>query len=672
MTRLLLGLVLVVTAFAAAPSTALAATPDLTLVTEARYDVRPEDRLVHVTVGIRATNHRRDTVIRRYYYDKAYLAVQPGTTNFRISSSGAKPSVKVAAKKKTHTLLLVNFGRRVYSGKSADLRLTFDLPDPGGAPTRQLRIGESLVSFPVWAFASESTPGSSVSVVFPADYEVRVESGDLGEPRTEPDGSIVLESGRLAAPLAFSAYVVGERPGALAERRMTVTALDQQIDLVLRSWEDDAPWAERVADVLERGLPELATRIGLPVDHEGPLIVEEAVSRSAGGYAGLFDPAASRIEIAYYADSFVVLHEAAHAWFNGRLLGDRWLNEAFASYYALAVADGLGIEARGQELTDELEAARIPLNAWAADESGDDPRTADATTDPDAPTADDAGYAAALALARTIAERAGEDGLSRVWAAAARRETGYERAPALGTAPDWRTVLDLLEAHTDARYDDLWRDWVVRPAEASLLEERSEASRDLEATAIAAGDWRLPRAIDRAMAAWQFDQARGLLAGAREVLALRTRVEAESAALGLRPPGALRGAFEGEGGSAAAIAEAEAEIATLQAIARAEETADAPVRGDAIERLGLVGQEPTADLEAARAAFEAGDLETAVARAEAAHSTWLGAGEIGRNRLLAGVAGLLVLFAAILLVTSRLRRPRPERLDREKGAAPVG
>src|SRR5690242_21577593 len=39
-------------------------------------------------------------------------------------------------------------------------RLTFDLQDPGGVPTRDLRVGDSLVSFPVWAFATDGTPRS--------------------------------------------------------------------------------------------------------------------------------------------------------------------------------------------------------------------------------------------------------------------------------------------------------------------------------------------------------------------------------------------------------------------------------------------------------------------------------------------------------------------------------
>ena len=59
-----------------------------------------------------------------------------------------------------------------------------------------------------------------------------------------------------------------------------------------------------------------------------------AVSRAGDGYAGLFDPAENRIEVAYWADHQLVIHEAAHGWFNGALLADRWANEGFASLYA--------------------------------------------------------------------------------------------------------------------------------------------------------------------------------------------------------------------------------------------------------------------------------------------------------------------------------------------------
>ncbi len=109
----------------------------------------------------------------------------------------------------------------------------------------------------------------------------------------------------------------------------------------------------------------------------------------------------------------MVLHESAHAWFNGGLLTDRWANEAFASYYGLEAAAELDVKATGDTLTPELEAARIPLNAWGAVGREDD-------------KTEDYAYAATLALAREIAERAGADGLRAVWADAAARVGAYQ------------------------------------------------------------------------------------------------------------------------------------------------------------------------------------------------------------------------------------------------------
>ena len=126
-------------------------------------------------------------------------------------------------------------------------------------------------------------------------------------------------------------------------------------------------------------------------------------------------------EVAYYADDFVVLHEAAHAWFNGNLLADRWALEAFASYYALEAAADLKVKAKGDELTDELRKSKIPLNAWGPigrEERG----------------TEDYAYAATLEVARQIAERAGEEGLQEVWQAAADKAGAYQPPASTGAA----------------------------------------------------------------------------------------------------------------------------------------------------------------------------------------------------------------------------------------------
>ena len=111
-------------------SPAAAANTDLTVVTNATYTVQPTPRRVHVVVAIDARNHRGETRTHKYYFDHAFLAVQPGASGFAIS--GAKgASVHVGSRSKDATLLRIDFGARLYGGGGRSLELTFNLVDPG-------------------------------------------------------------------------------------------------------------------------------------------------------------------------------------------------------------------------------------------------------------------------------------------------------------------------------------------------------------------------------------------------------------------------------------------------------------------------------------------------------------------------------------------------------------
>ncbi|HEU4920605.1 MAG TPA: hypothetical protein VFT20_12775 [Candidatus Limnocylindrales bacterium] len=658
---------------------ALAAAPDLTLTSETRYVVDPAGRAVHVMVALTATNRLADTKTRQYYFDRAYLAVQPGATNFAISARAGSPRVTVASAKADHTLLQIDFGRRLPAGSNRTFTLTFDLVDAGGAPTREIRIGESLVTFPAWAFATPETPGGSVTVVFPEGYAVEVESEQLGEPTTDATGNLVYTSGRLASPLAFFAYFVADRPTARSESIRTIEIAGRPVEVALRAWPDDPAWAERVGALVERGLPVLAERIGLPWLGRQPLVVAEAASRSSAGFAGRYDPAATEIEIAYYADSFVVLHEAAHAWFDGSLLAERWANEGFASWYALQAAAAIEEPAAPPVLTPEQLATRTPLNAWDAESGGE---AAGGETTPDEVATDDVAYAASAELARLIAERAGPTGLASVWQAARDRVAAYQpagleaadrggamnggdRALAAGEGsdgvvpertaepPDWRGLLDLLEERTGRRYDDLWRAWVVRPDEAELLVARATARRQYAEVVARAGEWRLPEVVRQAMRAWQFDQARELLTAADRALDDRDALAAAASAAGLRVPSTLEAAFEGNKGFAAAAVEADAQLTTIAALQEARRAR--PAEQDLFVEVGLWGASPDADAERAARAFEAGDLDASVEASFAAFSAWAGAADTGRSRIAAILGAFVAAIIGVWLVFGMIR-----------------
>ncbi|MBA2381482.1 MAG: hypothetical protein H0V73_05155, partial [Chloroflexi bacterium] len=623
-----------------------AAATGLTMSADARYVVDPAKHRVRVAVGLSATNHRTDTKTRRFYYDRTYLAVQPGTSNFKIKSSGVSPTVRAQRRTSTYTLLRIDFGKQLAAGATRRFSLTFDIKDPGGAPTRTTRIGASLVSFAAWGFGSGGSPGS-VSVQFPAGFSVDVDAPHLGKPVTDSAGTVSFTTGRLANPLAFFAYFVADRPNAYKETKIQVTIGDRTVPITIRAWPDDPAWAKRVARLLKRGLPALAADIGLPWTVERPLVVSEAISRTATGFAGRYNPPAGEIEIAYYATTFVILHEAAHAWFDGRLLADRWASEGFASYYAQRAAKKIGEKkVKGDVLTPALEKIRIPLNAWRPPGEG--------------PTkVEDAEYAAALKVATLIGERAGAKGLTAVWQAIHQQRAAYQptgpgaNLETVAGAPDWRGFLDLLEERTVTDYGDLWGAWVIRPSEAHLLDERAAARQRYESTAQRADSWLLPRSVRDALRAWQFDQVAGLLDSATTSLADRETVAAAARDAGLTPPSTMATAFEGPRGFAAASAEAEVELAAIGAYREA--AAARQPDPDLVVQVGLWNSDPLGALRKASDAFADGDLATAVQSAAYARKIWMTAAEVGRNRILAVGASLSAVLLATWLVLRWLR-----------------
>ena len=640
-----------------APSDVLAATPDLTIVGKARYDVQPERQRVRVIVDLTLRNRLKDSITKRYFFDEAFLAVPSTASGYALTWDGAgTPGASVNKRTDDATILRLRLGARLFSGKTADYRLTFYLQDTGGRATRELRVGEALVSFPVWAYASDETSGSSTTVVFPAGYDVVVEAGSIPEPVVDGQGRTIFRSGVLDKPLDFFAYLVADRPAAYTETPFSVTVLDAPAQVVIRAWPDDPAWGERVAKLVRGALPALGERIGLAWTHPEPLIVEEALSRTTGGYAGLFDPTGGRVEIAYYAGNLVVLHEAAHAWFNGALLVDRWANEAFASYYAAAVAADLELRVSPDTLTDDQPAGEadldpIALNAWGPVGSVD-------------AAIEDQAYAAAYDLAVLIAKRAGDDGLRAVWAAAATDVGAYQ--PSWGVTesvagpPDWRGLLDLLEEQTGATYGDLWRARVAREADLALLDARAAARIRLEEVTSLADDWRLPRAIRDSMRAWRFDDASSLLDGAASVIAMRAEVEAAAARAGLTAPDTLRLAFEDDDGFDDAAAEAASELDVIDRYEGA--IALRPRDSDPIVALGLWGTEPEADIASAAAAYVRGDLRGAATAADSAAAVWADADRVGTGRAVSVLAlTLAFILASVMLVTSARRRRRRRR-----------
>ena len=634
-----------------APPPVAAASPGLTITSVASYDVIPNEGRVAVSAKLTATNHLKNTITRQYYFRTAYLTVQPGTSEFRLSGKGAT-NVTVREATDTFTSLKLEFGANLAAGTSTTMTLTFNIRDAGGEPDRAVRISPSLVTFGAWAFATPNTPGSSVAVRIPTGYQVTVGRGPLTGPIADDAGHEHWTSGSLAAPLDYVADIVADRPVTYAEKSLAVPLSAGAATVIMHSWPDDPAWGDRVANLAEHALPILEREIGVPWRFDGPLAVNEALVRGSGGFAGVFDPTERRIDVSYAASDSVVIHELAHAWFNGRLVADRWAAEAFASYYAEIVTQELGLDIRPPGPVEPGVGA-TPLNAWG-------------TSDTASPETDLYAYAASLELAREIGTRAGPDGLRNVWSRAARGIGAYQPDPSaeetVDGAPDWRGLLDLLDDQTGKDFGDLWQKWVARPQDLVALDVRATTRAAYAQTVRLAGDWRLPISIRDAMRAWRFDVAVDLLAAADQVLGQRATLAAAASAADVKLPDSLRKAFEGRDGLPAAAAEAASEQSAVEMIAAAAsaQAAGQGLPNALLARIGLLARDPAVELGAAKVALLVGDVAGAHRTAQSAHDAWMSAASVGRSRIVSLVLLVIALGIFVGLVRGARRRGRAE------------
>jgi hypothetical protein len=628
-----------------------AADRGLVVVAQARYVAFPEERRVHVTIEAVATSYTPNPVDGLAYYPDVTIPVQPGAIRVGATSAGRSLAVSADRGNPDFVSVTVTFAQGVFFEESYPFRLSFDLPDPGGARDRNLRISPSIVAFPVWAFGSSGEAGGSVTVTLPAGFSPVVQ-GDPLTASTGANGEIVLSASSLPDPFSFFAYLSADRPGAFNDTLLTVQVGDKAAPVDVRAWQDDADWGKTMGTLMTDGLPALHDLIGLsyPTATSGKLVVEEAATSRLGEYAGIYNKLDGIIRVRYDADAYVALHEAAHIWFNGDLFRDRWIGEAWAEFYGVRAAMQVGASGKAFALTDDLLANKIALNDWGeigAVQIG----------------VEEYAYAATYHLAGLIFDRTSIPGLQAVWRGADASEMAYQPAhgngaPQTGVGGDvegWQQLLDLLDERAGANFDDLWSEWVVNRTEQRELDSRATAREQYARLVEDAGAWNLPRDLRFTMGSWTFDEAEADMTLATTVLGERDQVVTAAGRLDVSPPPHLEQLFEQDGGLKAAKAEADLEVEVLGDIATTTRRLDE--KETILESIGLVGADPAAFLSAARTAFEADDLHAAGRDADQALAARTGAAEAGQTRVLLAGGGVLVLSGATF-VGVRVRRRR--------------
>ena len=172
-----------------------------------------------MTLDLVLTNHLNDTKTKRYYFDQAFLSVLPGASGYKLTwSGGGTPQRQgLEADRDLHA---ARARPRRAAVQRQDRRRTgcvFDLVDAGGAATRDVRVGVVARLVPGLGVrhgldAGQHASGSSSR---PATRSRSRRARSRTRPRTDVEGRIVFQTGKLDKPLSFFAYLVGDRPGAL-------------------------------------------------------------------------------------------------------------------------------------------------------------------------------------------------------------------------------------------------------------------------------------------------------------------------------------------------------------------------------------------------------------------------------------------------------------------------
>lgn len=605
------------------------------LETQATYEVRPDDRLIQVTITGAFTNTTPDPDGQFSVFSEVKFAVHDGAT--AVSASDDAGALEVTVREEGGVnVATVGLRDDLRFEQTADVTLSYRLPD---TESGQLRVRPSVVVFPAWGFGT----ASNVTVRIPDRYEIRLDGNELAAARA--GGVTTLTSGHIAAPASWLALVTATAASATETRTASVPLSGGTVDLQVEAFADDAEWAQRTISLLERGLPLIEERLGLPYSHVGPLVLTESVA----GAADVEVDDASQILLAYDAPPFTALRRVTEVWLQPDVVGDRWIREGIASHVAATVAAELAIAAPYDPVaqTEARAAAAFPLAEWVAD----------ATSEANA-----YGEAASWMLVDEVERQADGDVIPLVLSRAAAGIGAFAPAEPVPPEPsgeaaqplDSRSFLDQLETvgvtDLDARFGTL----VLGAEDAAVLPARSEAIVSLRALESAAEGWGVPDPVMIAMRSWNFDAARTGADAARDWLASRDELLGRIAELGLAAPTRLQQAYRAHGGGPTAVTELEAEAAAVEAYGSGLDAVNAP--RSLIERIGLVGgPAPEARLAAANRLFADGDLSGAAKAIAEADRLIANAETTGALRLASLAAAVAIAVAAIVVLARRRR-----------------
>ena len=642
-----LGLLVVLSAAPGSPAVAAAADDGIDVQTASTYTLLPKDRLVRVVVDVTARNTSPSTtsgdIITDYLFDGIHLALQPEAVHARATQDGQALATATDARNGSVQLALT-FRAKLHFGQTARVRVTYDLP--GGKPRSKsdIRVGAAFATFYAWVNGDRA----SIRIVLPDTFEPSLTGDPLSE--THQGGKTLLSADGISDTVHWYAAINADRPTGLRSEALAISTGEQ---VTVRAWPEDGVWLDRVEDRLQRGLPQLDQLIGLPWPVAGELVVTEVHTPLLEGYAGIYHPDTGGIEISEDLDDLTIVHEASHAWFNSGLFDGRWINEGLANTYGTKALKGIGIDTPPPFDYPRPDPAAFALNDWPPLGRISDDKTE---------ARENYGYQTSFRVIQAIATLTGDDGMRKVFAAAAAKEIAYVGAPTIEHRPavaDWRALLDYLQERADSSNAETeFRLYVVGPADLPVLDTRATA-RQAYARLYADGQgWFPPFAVRSPMASWDFATATSQIVTGESILDVRAQIVRTGAPVGLAPPDALKVAYEDAATTdlGDVLGAARADLEAAGAITVAAGRVDAP--RDPLTALGLFGVEPDAELDAAVDAYRADRMDEARAHTSQAVA-WLDAApELGKRAVGGMIGGGLVVVALIVLIVVVRRRSR--------------
>ena len=393
----------------------------------------------------------------------------------------------------TYTNYSIGF-RRLQRGQSARLKVTYQLPAARAGSGNDTRISPAYAHF---CWHGQPTGSGTIAAILPPGYEPTTQHASVRIAQSRK--RVKVTPARKIRPGKF--YACTDSLDADEVLETSTTSPSGQV-VTVQGWPDDPSWTSTVTEAVETTLPVLERLVGTPIPADDLTIVEVA-SQALDGYAGDFSDISGNVRVGEEADDpIVITHELAHAWFNRRTLGEKWMLEGAAEWVARK-ANGDSCNVRSRPVGDE----EVPtLRKWR--QLGPEPTDAERAFV-------SAQYFTACELYERMADLSGDENVPAVLAALLERTPKYGgSSPKRAPKPDWREWLDAVEEvgmaangslpNTDM-VDQLIEAGVARPRDFSgRLEARTEYHQFLRGQHGAA----MPLVVRDLMDEWSFKKAR--------------------------------------------------------------------------------------------------------------------------------------------------------------------